>query len=584
VEKRFFIIAVVLACSCFVVKGQVPEASSILDRITDLRSLQSLLGRETTTDQVRGFPMEGAVDPNKYILGPSDILNIGLWGPISNSYSVTVTPEGSLIVPTVGEIQVNQMKLSDAKKEVIGVVKRKYPTSNVTVSLLRPRSFLVSLRGSVPRPGQYTATPVDRLEKVLAEGSEAVYSASTVTIPGVTVQDGEPVITQMDSYTAPIMKRKYRFAEESSTRNILLIRKNGDTLRVDLPKYYATGDDRLNPFLFDGDVIQVPRRDILRSFVSARGAVNLPDDYEYAEGDRLLDLIAIAGGFSGVADQDQITLTRIDTEGNLVSEVVYSAAAIRTGKQENPELSRGDVIFVKMRPTVMRRFEVHVAGEVRSPGSYPIITGKTKLSSVIRDAGGLTDHALPSGAILLRSQGKLTEGVDQRLEFVRALRTHQLGLLDSLLYLYELKVGRDPVVVDFKRLLVDNDSTQDVVLSKDDIIYVPSDFAAVVVQGQVAQAGYITHIPGKDYTYYIGKAGGYSEMADEGEVRIIKKGTLQWVEPKETAIESGDQIWVPKQPKKDFVYYFTWIRESAALVGSLFTVAYLIIAVQSLSK
>jgi protein involved in polysaccharide export with SLBB domain len=577
VKKRFLFIAMAIACTAPITRGQVPEASSILDRLSDVRSLQSMLSRETGVDQVRGFPMEGAVDPLKYILGPSDVLNVGLWGPIANSYSVTVTPEGSIIVPTVGEIQVNQMKLADAKKEVIATVRRKYPTSNVTVSLLRPRSFLVSLRGSVPRPGQYTATPVDRLEKVLAEGSEALYSASTVTIPGITVQDGEPVPTKMDSYTAPIIKRKYRFAEETSTRNILVIRKHGDTLKADLPKFYATGEDRLNPFLFDGDVIQVPRRDIGRSFVSVLGAVNLPDDYEYAPGDRLLDLIGIAGGFSGVADQDQITLSRIDTEGNLISEEVYSAAAIRSGTQADQSLLRGDVVFVKTYPTVMKRFEVIVTGEVRNPGSYPILTGKTKLSSIIRNAGGLTDRALPAGAFLLRAQGKLKDIVDPRLELVRALRTHQLGLLDSLLYLVELKVGRDPVIVDFKKLLVDNDSTQDLVLQRDDIVYIPSDLDAVVVQGQVAQAGHVKFTAGKDYLYYIGKAGGFSEMADESEVRIIKRGSLQWIEPEGTTIESGDQIWVPKQPKKDFVYYYSWVREGVTLAASLFTVVYLII-------
>ncbi len=135
-----------------------------------------------------------------------------------------------------------------------------------------------------------------------------------------------------------------------------------------------------------------------------------------------------------------------------------------------------------------------------------------------------------------------------------------------------------------KKLLVDHDSTQDVVLQKDDIIYIPSNFDAVVVQGQVARSGYVTFVPSKDLQYYIGKAGGYAELADPSEVRIIKRGSLEWVKPDSTTIESGDQIWVPKQPKKDFMYYFTWAKEGAALVGSVFSVAYLIIAVHVLTK
>jgi protein involved in polysaccharide export with SLBB domain len=122
------------------------------------------------------------------------------------------------------------------------------------------------------------------------------------------------------------------------------------------------------------------------------------------------------------------------------------------------------------------------------------------------------------------------------------------------------------------------------VLQKNDIIYIPSDFDAVVVQGQVAHSGYIAFAPGKDLQYYIAQAGGYTELADQSEARIIKRGTLEWVVPSTTTIESGDQIWVPKQPKKDFLYYFTWAKEGAGLLGSIFSVAYLIIAVKVLTK
>ena len=529
--------------------------------------------------------MEGAVDVNRYIVGPSDVMSIGLWGgPITNIFSITVTPEGTLIIPTVGEVKVDHMKLADVKKEVANFVKRRFPSSSVTVTLTRTRSFLVALRGSVLKPGQYTATPVDRLEKILVEGAEAEYATPTMNIPGITTQDGEAVVTKMESFSAPTLKRRLRFDPETSTRNILLIRRNGDTLRVDLPKYYATGDEKFNPFLMDGDVIQVPKRDISRSFVSVFGSVNLPGDYEYAEGDSLLDLIAIAGGLSSIADGSQIILSRVDGEGNLVSEQAYSLNDIHSGKLLSPKIERGDRIYVKNRPTVMRRFEVVIAGEVQNPGSYPISAGKTRLSTAIQDAGGCTERALLTAAYVLRADDRPKDVLDPRMELVRALRTHQLGLLDSLLYLVQLKVGREPVVVDLKKLLVDHDTTQDIALQKDDIIFIPSNFDAVVVQGQVAHSGYLTFVPGKDLQYYVGKAGGYTELADQSEVRIIKRGSLEWVEPGSTIIESGDQVWVPKHPKKDFIYYFTWVKEGVGVLASVVSVAYIFIAVHALTK
>jgi polysaccharide export outer membrane protein len=586
VNRRIFLWGILSACLFTTVWSQVPSTANVLEQLGTQRALQALLARETGADPVRPLPMEGTIDVNRYIVGPSDMMSIGLWGgPITNIFALQVTPEGTLIVPSVGEIKVDQMKLADVKKEVAKFVKSKFPsTSSVTVTLTRTRSFLVSLRGSVLRSGQYTATPLDRLEKILAQGAEAEYASPTMGIPGMTTLDGEPVVTKMESFSAPALKRRLRFDPETSTRNILLIRRNGDTLKVDLPKYYVTGDEKFNPFLMDGDVIQVPKRDISQNFVSVLGSVNIPGDYEYAESDNLFDLIAVAGGLSLVADENQVVLSRVDGMGNLVSERTYSMSELRSGKAENPRVERGDRIFVKSRPTIRKRYEVVIEGEVQNPGSYPISAGKTTLSTVIQQAGGCTDRALLEGAYVLRSDDRLKDVLDPRVELVRALRTHQLGLLDSLLYLVQLKVGREPVVVNLKKLLVDHDSTQDVVLQKNDIIYIPSDFDAVVVQGQVAHSGYITFVPGKDLQYYIGQAGGFTELADSKETRIIKRGSLEWVEPGSTTIESGDQIWVPKQTKKDFLYYFTWAKEGAGLVSSIFSVAYLIIAVKVLTK
>jgi polysaccharide biosynthesis/export protein len=585
VNRRIFFRVILSACVFTTVWSQVPSTSSILEQLGNQRALQALLSQQSDTDPVKPFPMEGAIDVNRYIVGPSDVLSVGMWGgPITSIYSVTVTVEGTMIIPSIGEVRVDQMKLVDVKKEVANFVKRKFPASTVTVTLTRTRSFLVSLRGSVQKSGQYTATPLDRLEKILAKGAEAEYASPTMTLPGVLMQDGEPVVTKMESFSAPTLKHRLRFDPETSTRNILLIRRNGDTMKVDLPKFYASGDDRFNPFLMDGDIIQVPRRDIAQSFVSVLGSVNLPGDYEYVESDNLLDLITIAGGLSLVADENQIVLSRVDGMGNLISERAYTMSEIRSSNAGNPKIERGDRIFVRNRPTIKKRYEVVIEGEVQNPGSYPISAGRTRLSTVIQQAGGCTDRALLAGAYVLRSDDQLKDVLDPRVELVRALRTHQLGLLDSLLYLVQLKVGREPVVVNLKKLLVDHDSTQDVVLQKNDIIYVPSDFDAVVVQGQVAHSGYITFVPGKDLQYYVGQAGGYTELADQSEARIIKRGTLEWVVPSTTAIESGDQIWVPKQPKKDFLYYFTWAKEGAGLIGSVFSVAYLIIAVKVLTK
>lgn len=560
--------------------AQVSDRTSILDRAMDQRALQSLMTRETTADQVRGFPMEGVIDPHRYTLGPSDLLFVGLWGPITANYTIAVTPEGTLIIPTVGEIKVVDVKLADAKKQVTSLVKRRYPSSDVTVTLLRPRSFIVSLRGSVGKPGQYIATGADRVEKILAEGAEAIYPASTFAIPALKSPDGTPY--DIESLQPPMIKRQERFSEETSTRNILLIRKNGDTLRVDLPKFQATGEDRFNPFLLDGDIVHVPNKNRSRNYVTVHGAVNSFGTYEFVEGDRLTDLIGIAGGLLATADPANIVLSRVGSDGRLLSETPLNFSEIRPGRSEDPLLQRGDRIVVKEYPSAHRRYEITVAGEIRLPGVYPISAGETRLSKVLQDAGGLTERALPSGSVILRKDGSIKSDKDgdlsEELELLRSLRTHRLNLVDSTLFILGLRVGRQPVVVDFGKLIVEGDSSQDVILQKDDIIFVASNQHTILVQGQVASAGYVPYVAGADYMHYVRMAGGFSELAEEDEVRVVKKGTMEWIEPGKTTIESGDQIWVPKEYRREFLYYFSIVRDVAATIGAIGTV--IILAIQ----
>jgi polysaccharide export outer membrane protein len=563
--------------------GQVTsQQPTDLEKALQQRALQSATQKEETLEKLTTFPMEKAIDPKVYVVGPSDVLNVAVWGPVSFSYPLPVTPEGTLIIPTVGEIYVADQKLADVKSKTSSLVRKRYPTGDVSVTLLKPRAFIVSLVGSVIKPGQYLATAVDRVEKIIDQGAGEQFPNTTFTIPAYVPDEGIP--NQAETIKAPRITGTQKLYKDASTRNILLLRRNGDTLRVDIPKFYATHDDRYNPFLLDGDVILVPQKNLKRNQVAVYGAVNAPGEYEYAEGDSLLDLIGIADGLLPTADPESVVLSRLDSNGLQVEERTYSLTAIRAGKEADPPLQPGCRILVKEKNHLTKGYSVTVAGEVRSAGIYPIAAEGTKLSKIIRDAGGVSEHALLTGSFLLRKDGKLEDIVDPRLEILRNLRTHELNLIDSTIFLLDLKVGRQPVVVDFKKLIEEGDSTKDVVLRDQDIVYVASDLHSVLVQGQVANPGYIAYVPGATYQYYIDKAGGYSELAVEGDTRVIKKGSLNWVEPEKTVIESGDQIWVPKEPRKTFGYYFAIVRDASQIVAGIISITYLIVALRALSK
>jgi hypothetical protein len=88
----------------------------------------------------------------------------------------------------------------------------------------------------------------------------------------------------------------------------------------------------------------------------------------------------------------------------------------------------------------------------------------------------------------------------------------------------------------------------------------------------VNSEGYVQYVEGKDYEYYIEKAGGYTLGADEGHTRIIKFNSRGWYKTGDISISSGDFIYVPKIEKKSFSDIITVIAQiSGILLGVLTT-------------
>ena len=571
-HKRTVIILTMLFCA--MAFGQVKERPSSLDKAFEQQQNASTVTKDDLTSKFQAVPMEGPVNSDRYVVGPSDIFQLGLWGPFSITYPLTVTPEGTVIVPTVGEVMVSGLKLSEAKKRVFEKVRTKYLTGDVTLTLIKPRSIVVTLRGTVLRQGQYVLTAVDRVEKLLSLGANV-----ESTRPNLAVQPMAPGSTEdmKGEYTkAPKIAQVEEIYDRASMRNILLMRKNGDTVRVDIPRFYATGDERCNPFLVEGDIVFVPQRNLSRNSVGVYGAVNSPGRYEFVEKDSLAALVQVAQGAAKEADLEHVRIERVNDRGEMESEIEVNLAKVLQGMQPDVALVRGDRVVVSSIPDSRGVYAVTIAGEVKKPGMYPILRTGTKLSRILQEAGGFKENALLSGAVILRHDDDEKDLFGPQVYYLRSLRSGQFTVADSAYFNMDIRISRHPVVADFTRLIQSRDTTQDVTLRDDDIIYVPANNMTVLVHGQVQNPGYVPYVPGMGYKYYIEKAGGYSELAVTGDTKVIKKATLDWVDPSDTAIQPGDQIWAPKKPVRDFLSYtYPILRDILVVTASLATAAIL---------
>jgi polysaccharide export outer membrane protein len=564
--------------SCAAALGQVKESVPAREKNLELQQSVVTPTKEDLTARISGVPLEGPVHPDHYVVGPSDVFQVGLWGPFSVSYPVTVTPEGTIIIPTVGEISVAGIKLAEAKSRVLQKVRTKYLSGDVTFTLLRPRSIVVTLRGSVLRQGQYVVSSVDRVEKLLSLGAN-VESPQTAQGLELTAQSSAAGL-KAENLKPRGAAQAEEIYNQASTRNIVVMRKNGDTVKVDIPRFYATGEDQYNPFLLDGDVVQVPPRQLSRNSVGVYGAVNSPGTYEWVEGDSVLSLVQIAQGALKGSDLEHVKIQRVNDLGQLAEELAVNLLNVRAGSEPNVPLERGDRIVVPLVPDNRGVYSITIGGEVNRPGMYPIIHGRTRLTEILAIAGGFKDDALLSGALILRRDDQGQDLLGPQISMLRNVRSQQLAVGDSAYFYMDVRVSYHPVVVDFAKLVQDRDSTQDVVLRHEDVIYVPANNQTVLVHGQVQKPGYLPFVPGMKYKYYIEQAGGYSELATTGDTKVIKKATLEWLDPSDTVIEPGDQIWVPKDPIRELSQSLAPWRDIITVIASIATTV--LVAVQVL--
>ena len=531
--------------------GSISFAQWTTDTKSELPESKSDLKNAMQMPVTIGPALEGPVDPGKYFVGPSDVLSVNIWISPPLNFSLTVTPEGTLIVPTVGEIQVADLTLGEAKKKVIAEIKKKYLAGNPSVTLLNPRQITVTVAGAVRYPGKYILYATDRADKAVSEANKITEANK---------------LFQINNLSA--LEERFQ-----SKRNIRLTRRSGEVIHVDIPKYYATRDVQYNQMLRGGDEVFVPRIDSKKNVFGVYGGVNVQGSFELVEGEHLLDALQLAFGLTARAKADSILLYRYDVETGRQIITVHDFHNMMNDTLRNTAIVAGDRIVVQERPDVRENYKVTVDGEVKYPGTYPLSKDITKLSTVIEWCGGFTEYASLANAQVYRAT---VSREDVELEKLLSLRGN-ISVEDSSYYLIEseLHIRHEVVNVDFKKLFVDKNSAEDVYLKDGDFVSVPSIRKTIYVFGQVTNPGNVPFVPDQGYEYYVQKCAGFTDNARKGDVMIIKRSTHQWLVPSETKIEEGDYVWIPKKIERTFAYYMSVISQTAAVITAAVSIALL---------
>ncbi len=473
---------------------------------------QSPLPSEIPADQLD--PILAAVNRNSYRLGPGDVLEVSLIhrGPAIYTRHL-VTPKGTIFVEPAGELKLDGMKLAEAEKALRRSMAQYLKGFSMELNLVRVRRYPVNVIGEVVNPGAYEANGVAGI-------AELIIKAGGLT-------------------------------EVGSLRRVQLVDKTtGSTIRtVDLLVWMESGEPRHNPTPGPGQVIVVPA---VQDEIDLRGMVNKPGRYEILPGETLAQLTQLAGGPSSTARLDHVQVARLTPEGNRINTYVSL-----TEQGQGYALSPGDE--VEYFDATLAQGRVVVVGELNGIELLP-----EKIPSQI-------------GVHVRRTALKIGRG--ERVSDLVARLGGPTAKAD-LDHAFIERVGpegeRLVVPVNLRRVLVHQDSSQDVALLDGDFLMVPSIPENVFVTGFVMKPSVFAYTPGLTLREYLAMAGGTTDQAHTKHARLVRPvpggpplvyefDLLAVVEDGAEpafSIQAGDIIYVP--------LYKSLLSEALPILNSLY--------------
>lgn len=519
--------------------------------------------------------LEKEVDPDEYYVGPGDQFLIQIGGAGSDNIETTVSPEGELIITAVGAIPVANKTLTEAKRITQEYLSVKYVSKTIGIHLVKPRLFKVSVTGAILEPGSVEVTAMSRAAEAidLAGGLKQRMTVETL-MQQVTIKSPVKEETSLQT-TKPNPQVKYE-SYAGSQRNILIKRRTGESVPVDLQKFNLTGDLKANPFLRDGDVIIVPTEETSAGRVYIAGALKNPDIFEFAPGDCVGDLITMAHGFTTDADSSKIELVRFKGTGsNTTRELLHLPADNPQAREQSMRfpLQPDDRLFVRFQYKFHETRNIEIEGEVLYPGFYALEEGEIRLSEMIERAGGFSSEAsLKNAYIQRRAQEDVLDP-----EFERLKKMSVLEMTESERDYFKIKSRERTggMGVDFVALFEKGDKSQDVILRDHDLIHIPAQEMTVKVTGQVLNPGLYPYKPNMNVKHYLTEAGGFNWNARKSRVRLIRSQTGEWAKPDDdTAVEIGDTIFIPEKPERDYWQLSRDLIAVAAQLATIFLVIY----------
>jgi polysaccharide export outer membrane protein len=229
------------------------------------------------------FASAGLALGDDYLVGPGDVLGISVYDNDDLKTRVRVGDNGTIIMPLIGQVKVSDMTVPRIADEITKLLADGYlinPQVNVFIEEFRSKKVVIM--GRIKTPGLIELRGAINLLELISKAG------------GLQNDAGE---------TATIKRRG-----------------NGQDsmITVDLGSLIKGGDVSQNVPIFDGDTVIIAKS----GMCYVTGQVRRPGSYTCGEKSTVLQMIALAGGFTGKASKSSVRIVRVvNAEKKIIKDV-----------------------------------------------------------------------------------------------------------------------------------------------------------------------------------------------------------------------------------------------------------------------
>ncbi len=223
----------------------------------------------------------------EYKVGSGDVIKISVYDNEDLTTTVRVSGGGSIVVPLLGKVNVEKLTIPEISEKLTDLFADGFllsPQVNVFIEEYRGQKAVIL--GEVNHPGLYELRGTTTFLELVSKAG------------GLTKDAGENAI----------IKRKLQGTDLHDQKIIT----------IDLIELMEKGDFSMNMQIVDGDNIYISKT----GFFYVTGEVKKPDAYKFQDGTTVIKAIAMAGGFTGKANEGKVKIHRKTDDKETILEVV----------------------------------------------------------------------------------------------------------------------------------------------------------------------------------------------------------------------------------------------------------------------